>query len=387
MLTDIEIGNATSYTYGKYKSGLIHTCWLENLAVRVCAAESACVATCNQLLLPLSASSLYPRPPPHVQPDTTYYYQVGDYEQSAVRSFKSNPGPTSYPYKFAITADLGENANAQANVDHLVEATATQGVQMVLCAGDLAYANACEGKAKPCSTWDAFQRLVEPVAGVVPFHINIGNHELQDIGDGIPASSARYRYRGMPSLGRADDALYYSFNAGPIHIINICSFFPGGWGAQSAQNAWVDADLAAIDRAVTPWVMVMVHAPMYNSNSQHQMDGENSRKAYEAKFQAAGVTAVFAGHVHAYQRTYPVVDNGQVVEAGSGISHFTLGDGGASLYKNWIETPDWSAYFTSEWGHAEVTVFNKTTAILQWHRNADNEDVVYDEVVLINNGI
>ena len=287
-LTLTEIGNQTAYVYGKYSSGVIHTCWFENLAL-----------------------------------DTTYFYKAGDYaEFSAVKSFRSNPGPAAFPYKFAVTADLGESANAQNNVDHIIAAIADHGMQHVLMAGDLAYANACESK-KGCSTWDAYQRLVEPVTSAVPISINIGNHELQDKGDGIPASSARYRYRGMPDGGRADDSLYYSYNAGPMHVIVVCSFFPGGWAANSAQNAWVDADLASIDRKQTPWIIAMVHAPMYNSNSQHQMDGENSRKAYEAKFQAAGVTAVFAGHVHAFERTYPVINNGEVVPAGQGISHCT----------------------------------------------------------------
>ena len=136
-LASTEYGNSTSYTYGKYASGLIHTCWLEKLAL-----------------------------------DTVYYYQVDGGE---VRSFKSNPGPAKYPFKFAITGDLGESAQAQANVDHLVSAITDNGMQLVLCTGDLSYANACEGKATPCSTWDAFQRLVEPVSGTVPWAINIGN--------------------------------------------------------------------------------------------------------------------------------------------------------------------------------------------------------------------
>ena len=37
--------------------------------------------------------------------------------------------------------------------------------------------------------------------------------------------------------------------------------------AGSLQHAWLRRDLAAIDRAATPWVIVMMHAPWYNSNS------------------------------------------------------------------------------------------------------------------------
>ncbi len=67
----------------------------------------------------------------------------------------------------------------------------------------------------------------------------------------------------------------------------------------SAQYTWLQADLAAIDRSATPWVFVNTHAPWYNSNSAHQGDGEAQRKSFEPLFYAAGVDAVFTGHVHA----------------------------------------------------------------------------------------
>lgn len=37
----------------------------------------------------------------------------------------------------------------------------------------------------------------------------------------------------------------------------------------SAQFKWLAKDLAAVDRTVTPWVVVMMHPPLYNTLSYH----------------------------------------------------------------------------------------------------------------------
>lgn len=43
------------------------------------------------------------------------------------------------------------------------------------------------------------------------------------------------------------------------------------YSRSSAQYAWLLRDLAAVDRARTPWLIVSFHAPWYNSNYAHQV--------------------------------------------------------------------------------------------------------------------
>jgi hypothetical protein len=80
----------------------------------------------------------------------------------------------------------------------------------------------------------------------------------------------------------AGDGFYLSYEAGPAHVISISSFYAGGYGAGSSLTKWLVGDLASIDRAKTPWVLVSLHAPWYNSNTAHQGDGEKQRVALEA---------------------------------------------------------------------------------------------------------
>ena len=63
------------------------------------------------------------------------------------------------------------------------------------------------------------------------------------------------------------------------------------------------ADLANVDRRRTPWLIGVIHAPWYSSNSAHLGDGEEMRKSMELVLKQAKVDLIFAGHVHAYERT------------------------------------------------------------------------------------
>jgi hypothetical protein len=297
-------------------------------------------------------------------------------------------------------ADIGESAAANDTIGHLL--SNINEVDSVIINGDISYASGCESTG--CTVWDAFQRMAQPVAAVKPWAINIGknhihavtpcaskhlkqcagNHELDDYANGIYAISSQYRFAGMPFEGRADGVLYFSYNAGPVHIISACSFYPGGFAADSPLTLWLQADLAAVDRSITPWILVSVHAPWYNSNTDHQGNGEPMREAFEALFVQYKVAAMFSGHVHAYERSYPVIADGTIQPAGKGISHFNIGDAGASLYTTWLTQPSWSAFRSAEYGHGQFQIINITHAYWGWHRNADPEPVLADQVYVIN---
>ena len=107
------------------------------------------------------------------------------------------------------------------------------------------------------------------------------------------------------------------------------------------------------------------------------------RVALEAMLVKAGVAAIFSGHVHAYERSR-VVNNKAVVADGAGIVHFNIGDAGASLYTRWIAIPATSAFHSAVFGHGEFAIVNATHAHWTWHRNADAEATVADDVFVVN---
>jgi hypothetical protein len=78
---------------------------------------------------------------------------------------------------------------------------------------------------------------------------------------------------------------------------------PATTGKYDPQQVFLQNELASVNRTLTPWLIVLIHAPWYNSNTYHYMEGETVRVEFEAFLNEAQVDVVFAGHVHAYERT------------------------------------------------------------------------------------
>jgi acid phosphatase type 7 len=213
------------------------------------------------------------------------------------------------------------------------------------------------------------------------------NHEEGDSANFIYAISSTYRFKGMPTGGRNDAGTglrYYSWEAGPVHYISLDSFYDL-YGPLQPITKWIVADLASVDHSRTPWIVVSLHAPWYNSNKDHQLEGEPARLGLEQIFITAGVSAIFSGHVHAYERS-ACVDGYKVVPCGPGsMTHFNVGDAGAGLYTTWnAPQPAWSVFRNASWGHGRWTVLNRTHSEWSWHMNDSPATESEDAVVLLN---
>ncbi|KAJ8483725.1 hypothetical protein OPV22_016210 [Ensete ventricosum] len=337
--TDSAVGSASSYTYFLYRSGHIH----------------------DVVIGPL-------------KPDTVYYYRCGS---NSTREFSFKTPSSSLPIKFAIVGDLGQTGWTKSTLQHL----AASEYDVLLLPGDLSYADYLQ------PLWDSFGRLVEPLASARPWMVIHGNHEIEKIPLLYPrpfvAYNARWRmpYDADPVTASGSN-LYYSFDVagGAIHVLMLGSYTD--FGPDSAQHKWLAADLARLDRARTPWLVALIHAPWYNSNEAHQGEGEEMRKAMEALLYGARVDAVFAGHVHAYER-FTRVHDGKADACGP--VHITIGDGGnrEGLAKKFQKPqPAISEFREASFGHGRLEVTNGTHALWAWHRNDDDEAVVADQVWL-----
>ena len=81
------------------------------------------------------------------------------------------------------------------------------------------------------------------------------------------------------------------------------------------------------------------------------------------------VDIVFAGHVHAYERTCQAY---KFVCSDGAPYYVTIGDGGNAegLATPWVEPqPSWSLYRQASYGSGDLTVYNATHAYWQWHQN------------------
>ncbi|XP_076957030.1 bifunctional purple acid phosphatase 26-like [Bidens hawaiensis] len=350
-------GTVKQYTFYNYTSGYIHQCLVNDLEY-----------------------------------DTKYYYEIG--EGASARSFWFQTPPAIDPnaaYKFGIIGDLGQTYNSLSTLEHYIES----GAQTVLHVGDLSYADRYTYHDMGVR-WDSYGRFVEKVQAYQPWIWTVGNHEIEYMpymNEVVPFKQYLYRYPTPYAASESSSPLWYAVRRASAHIIVLSSYSP--FVKYTPQYIWLEAELKKVDREETPWLIVIMHTPIYNSNSAHYMEGESMRAAFESWFVEYNVDVIFAGHVHAYERSYRI-SNIQYNITG-GISYpvpdkfapvyITVGDGGnqeglASRFND--PQPDYSAFREASYGHSTLEIMNKTHALYHWNRNDDGKKVATDVFVLHN---
>ena len=93
----------------------------------------------------------------------------------------------------------------------------------------------------------------------------------------------------------------FSFDFGNAHWTVLDSNATVDWTDRDLQ-AWVAADLAAAEAAT--WRFVSFHHPGFSSSKTHF--DEQYMRILSPIFEAGNVDIVFNGHVHNYQRSYPL---------------------------------------------------------------------------------
>jgi len=181
---------------------------------------------------------------------------------------------------------------------------------------------------------NAFLNSIAPVASRVQYQVIPGNHEAAD-------DFASYRARFWMHGGT--DSIYHSFSLGNVHVAMISSEVYFYVGAHSMamlpeQFAWLEKDLASVDRSVHPWTVLMLHRPFYcdknddNDDCHHATslvrDGILGKYAMEPLLMKYGVDIVVGAHEHAYSRTYPMYS------FNSSIKGVTNETDGTTVYAN-----------------------------------------------------
>ncbi|KAK4281638.1 hypothetical protein QN277_013106 [Acacia crassicarpa] len=301
-----------------------------------------------------------------LRPSTTYFYRCG----GSGPEFSFKTPPAELPVEFVVVGDLGQTEWTRSTLEH----AESKDYDVFLLPGDLSYADTQQ------PLWDSFGRLVEPSASRRPWMVTEGNHEIETIPILFPERFKAYNARWLMPYAESHSSsnLYYSFEVASTHVIMLGSYTD--FDSASDQYKWLQSDLTRIDRLTTPWVIVLLHAPWYNTNEAHQGEGESMRKAMEELLYKARVDLVFAGHVHAYERFTRIYDN----KADScGPMYVTVGDGGnreglALKFKD--PGSPLSVFREASFGHGRLRIVNETHAHWAWHRNNDTNAVVADQV-------
>ncbi|CAK7207396.1 hypothetical protein SEUCBS139899_010206 [Sporothrix eucalyptigena] len=230
--------------------------------------------------------------------------------------------------------------------------------EFIIHPGDLAYADDwVYNIANILDSAEAYEAILEefynqlaPIAGRKPYQTSPGNHEasceeipytaflcpagqhnftdfMNRFGRIMPTAFASTSTNNDAKISAntakelANPPFWYSFEYGMVHVVMIdtetdfpnapdtesgSSHLGGGpFGALGQQLAFLEADLASVDRTVTPWVVVGGHRPWYSTGGSDNICTP-CQNAFEPLFYKYGVDVGIFGHVHNSQRFLPV---------------------------------------------------------------------------------
>jgi len=254
-------------------------------------------------------------------PWTDYAYRVfTNSDSSEVHFFRTAPIGT-VPFSFIAYGDPRTNQPEHRTVAQQAWSHRTQ---FVLNSGDLVTdGNTWLGALE----WTEFFNSISNLAGDAAYYPAVGNHE--DEVDGY--------FR--PQFELPNNEQWYSFDYSNCHfvILNNCADFSPG----SAQYNFVEADLTAA-AGNYDFIFVCFHCPPYTCGTEHGND-TNSQTYLCPLFEANGVSIVFNGHNHGYERNFV-----------NGIYYIVTGGGGATLYG--VSPQSYTIYAESVYHYCLITI-------------------------------
>jgi 3',5'-cyclic AMP phosphodiesterase CpdA len=279
--------------------------------------------------------------------------------EAAGRARKS----ASQPVRFALFGDSSQNTPGQRAIAYQ---TSLQNPDFVFVTGDIVYTagRISEYRDKYFPIYNAEKAGPEtgaPLIRTVPFIAAPGNHDtiLQNFqrfpdalvyflywdqplnGPQVKGTKTAHELTGneaaQPAFRAAAAPRYpvmanFSFDYGNAHWTVLDSNTYMDW-SNPELRAWLEKDLAAAAGAT--WRFVAFHHPGFNSSRAHFTD--QWMRLLAPVFEKAKVDVVFSGHVHNYQRSFPltfVPDSAMPGPKGEVAGQWTLdknfGDGSAA---------------------------------------------------------
>jgi len=299
----------------------------------------------------------------NLAPQTNHLYRVssanagGSKTESQIYTFQTAVHRET-PFAFVV---VGDNRTYPERFAKVMARAWAERPNFVVNVGDLV----TDGNVK--EQW--IKEYLEPAAELmrrVPTYVAIGNHERN--------ADWYYKYVSYPQPEN-----YYSFDYGNAHFAMIDS--NKNLSAKSKQYDWLKKDLAG-SRAT--WKFVCHHHPPYSSDENDYGDtyrgsselGDKNVRQLVPLYDQYKVDIVWYGHIHDYERTWPL--RAGRVDQKNGVVYIQTGGGGAEL-ENFAPTRSWfTAKVLSNWQYCLVTIAEGTLRMMAY----DIDGRMYDYLEL-----
>ena len=253
---------------------------------------------CEQRIEPEGTQRIHQVRIDGLQPGTQYFYRAGSSDetgaalQGEIRTFETAPG-TDEPIAFTVISDTQDNPPVASA---LADLAWSQRPDFVLHPGDLTGTGSLQGD------WtNEFFPSMEPLISRVPLYPVLGNHEQN--------AHWYYDYMALP-----EPEYYYTFTYGPAQFFMLDA--NKQLGPDSEQYTWLEKELKA---STSRWKFACHHQPVYSSDENDYGNlwkqntstrGDLNARKLTSLYDRYGVDIVFNGHIHSYERTWPVSGTG-----------------------------------------------------------------------------
>ena len=272
-------------------------------------------------------------------------------------------------FNIVAVGDWDCTSETDDTVDNIIK----QDPELVLALGDLSY----NGKAK------CWLELIEPIADKTK--IVIGNHEVD---------SSKLRKDYMNYFGLTEQ--YYSFNQKNVHFLALST--ETDFDEDSEQYAFAKQDLEKYSKdPFIDWIIVFYHRYIYGSGSGLEEE-KDFRETYHPLFDKYKVDLALQGHLHVYERTYPITfndddedepivqdNNPNLYKNPKGTIFLTVGTGGAHDMQL-SSLKDFSAEgIAGEFGILNIQIENDQTPLIGQFIENGKKQKIADEFKIVKN--
>ncbi|UCH34730.1 MAG: metallophosphoesterase family protein [Armatimonadota bacterium] len=282
--------------------------------------------------------------------ELVFFYRViseagGERVESEVYPFKT-AAVEGTPFAFAV---VGDNRSNPENWGRIADLCYAERPNFVINVGDL------------CADGNVYEEWIEqwlaPAATLmarVPMYASIGNHERN--------ADWYYYYVSYPQPEN-----YYSFDYGNAHFVAVDT--NQDVSPDSPQYRWLEKDLRRADER---WKFVFHHHPLYSSDLNDYGDttkeqstlGHLNLRHLARLYENYGVDVVFVGHIHSYERTWPM--RGGKVNHNGGVIYLQAGGGGAPLEDFAPERSYFTAKVASNHHYCIVAISGNTLRMMAY---------------------
>ncbi len=280
----------------------------------------------------LSVHYIYRAALTDLTPGTTFSYRVLRNTKVVFTSDAKSLKTADQPYRFVAFGDVGAGTTEAKKIAQQVYAAKPD---LVMIPGDIVYDYGLLSEYRtrfwPIYNAESGDEQGAPLIRSIPFVAAPGNHDgdTRDLNK-YPDALAYYALWDQPlngPLGKEGGSLVptltgtdqnkaaflsaagdayprmnnFSFNYGNAHYTFLDADTYVDW-TDSTLVKWVANDLAGAANAV--WKFVVYHHPGFNSSREHYE--QQQMRLLAPTFEKGGVDVVFNGHVHNYQRSFPL---------------------------------------------------------------------------------